>query len=88
MIVYAPGCEIQRFVIPLAEDSRVSQEFLCQPVETVKLSGHIVPDVLVRNTNAELVVTYMARPKRMRIPRGITPHHGGHPPADAASCPY
>jgi hypothetical protein len=60
MIVYASGCEIQQFVIPLAEHSRVSQEFPCQPVETVKLSGHIVPDALVRDTNAELVVTYMA----------------------------
>ena len=60
MIVYASGCEIQQFVIPLAERSRVSQEFPCQPVETVKLSGHIVPDALVRDTNAELVVTYMA----------------------------
>lgn len=60
MIVYAPGCEFQQFVIPLAEDSRVSQEFLCQPVETVKLSGKIVPDALVTDTNAELVVTYMA----------------------------
>jgi len=29
-------------------------------VETVKLSGHIVPDALVRNANAELVVTYVA----------------------------
>ena len=60
MIVYAPGCEIQTFVIPLAGDSRVSQEFPCQRVETVKLSGHIVPDALVRDTNAELLVTYMA----------------------------
>jgi hypothetical protein len=60
MIVYAPGCEIQTFVIPLADDSRVSQEFPCQRVETVKLSGQIVPDALVRDTNAELVVTYMA----------------------------
>ena len=60
MIVYASGCEIQQFVVPLAEHSRGSQEFPCQPVETVKLSGHIVPDALVRDTNAELVVTYMA----------------------------
>lgn len=59
MIIYAPGCEIQTFVIPLTEGSRVSQEFPCQPVETVKLSGKIVPDALVRNTDAELVVTYM-----------------------------
>jgi hypothetical protein len=60
MIVYGSGCEIQQFVITLAEHSRVSQEFPCQPVETVKLSGHIVPDALVRDTNAELIVTYMA----------------------------
>jgi hypothetical protein len=59
MIVYASGCEIQQFVIPLAEHSRVSQEFPCQPVETVKLSGN-VPTELVRDNNAELVVTYMA----------------------------
>jgi len=47
MIVYAPGCEIQTFVIPLAGDSRVSQEFPCQRVETVKLSGQIVPSALL-----------------------------------------
>jgi hypothetical protein len=60
MIVYASGCEIQQFVVPLAEHSRVSQEFPCQPVETVKLSGKIVPNELVSDNNAELVVTYMA----------------------------
>ena len=60
MIVYASGCEIQQFVIPLTEHSRVNQEFLCQRVETVKLSGEIVPSELVRDNNAELVVTYMA----------------------------
>ena len=60
MIVYASGCEIQQFVIPLAEHSRVSQKFPCQPVETVKLSGHIVPDALVRGTDTELVITYTA----------------------------
>jgi hypothetical protein len=60
MVVYASGCQIQQFVIPLAEHSRVSQEFSCQPVQTVKLSGRIVPDELVRDNHAELVVTYMA----------------------------
>jgi hypothetical protein len=60
MIVYASGCEIQQFVLPLAEHSRVSQEFPCQRVNTVKLSGKIVPSALVRDNNAELVVTYMA----------------------------
>jgi hypothetical protein len=60
MIVYASGCEIQQFVLPLAEHSRVSQEFPCQRVNTVRLSGKIVPSALVRDNNAELVVTYMA----------------------------
>jgi hypothetical protein len=60
MIVYASGCEIQQFVLPLTEHSSINQEFQCQRVETVKLSGHVVPDALVRDTNAELVVTYKA----------------------------
>jgi hypothetical protein len=60
MIVYASGCEIQTFVIPLTNDSRVNQELACQRVATVRLSGQIVPNDLVRDNNAELVVTYMA----------------------------
>ena len=59
MIVYALGCEIQEFVLPLVQDSRINQEFECQRVATVKLSGQIVPPGLVRD-NTELVVTYMA----------------------------
>jgi TonB family protein len=60
VIIYAPGCEIQTFVIPLLEDARVRQEFPCQPLATVHLSGQIEPNELVHDTNAELVVTYMA----------------------------
>jgi len=60
MIVYASGCEIQTFIVPLTEDPRVKQKFECQPVRTVTLSGQIVPSELVRDNNAELIVTYMA----------------------------
>jgi len=60
LIIYAPDCEVQTFAIPLAEDSKVKQAFSCQRVETVALSGQIVPNELVRNNRAELVVTYMA----------------------------
>ena len=59
-IVYASGCEIQEFVIPLTAQSPVSREFTCQRVEEVKLSGQIVPNELAKYGNAELVVTYMA----------------------------
>jgi hypothetical protein len=60
MIVYASGCEIQQYVLPLAEHSRVNQEFQCQRAETVRLSGKIVPTALLSDKNAELAVTYMA----------------------------
>jgi len=58
-IVYATGCEIQTFVITLAEDSRVQQEFICEPVRSVTLSG-FVPNQLVSAGNAELRITYSA----------------------------
>jgi hypothetical protein len=60
MIVYASGCEIKTFVLPVTEDSRVRQEFECQRAATVHLSGQIVPTELAKETNAELVVNYMA----------------------------
>ncbi len=60
MIVYALGCEIQTFVVPVADDSRVHREFECQPARSVTLSGQIVPNELVRDRNAELIVSYLA----------------------------
>jgi hypothetical protein len=60
MIVYASGCEIKTFVLPLAEESRVKQEFECQRAATIHLSGQIVPTELASENNAELVVYYMA----------------------------
>jgi hypothetical protein len=60
VIVYASGCEIKTFVLPLREDSRVKQEFACQRAASVQLAGQIVPAELARRDNAELVVHYMA----------------------------
>jgi hypothetical protein len=60
MIVYASGCEIKTFVLPLKEDSRVKQDFDCQPAASVQLSGQIIPAELARRDNAELVVHYVA----------------------------
>jgi hypothetical protein len=60
MIVYASGCEIKTFVLPVTEGSRPEQEFECQRAATVHLSGQIVPTELARENNAELVVDYMA----------------------------
>jgi hypothetical protein len=60
MLVYASGCEIQTFVIPLADSSRFEREFECQPVPRVVLSGQVVPSDLVLGKSTELIVTYMA----------------------------
>jgi hypothetical protein len=60
VIAYAPGCAIQRFILPLHDDSSVTQEFECRRLPTVSLSGQIVPSGSIRGRNAELVVTYMA----------------------------
>jgi len=59
-IVFATGCEFQTFVIPLGADSRVREEFSCQPVKSARLSGQIVPNELARDDNAEIVVSYVA----------------------------
>ena len=60
MIVYASGCEIQTFVVPMTDDSRVHREFECRPARSVTLSGQIVPNELFRDKNAELIVSYFA----------------------------
>ncbi len=60
MMVYAAGCEIQTFAVALTDDSKVKLKFECQPVRTVMLSGQIMPNDLVPDKNAELVVMYVA----------------------------
>jgi hypothetical protein len=60
MIVYAPGCDFQTFVLPLVEGSRLKQEFECQPARSVTLSGQIVPGELAQQENAELLMIYTA----------------------------
>jgi hypothetical protein len=52
MIVYAAGCEIKPFVLPLSEASRVKQKFECNRASKVLLSGQIVPVELARRVFA------------------------------------
>ena len=60
MVVYAPGCRIQTFDLLITQGSHVKQEFICQPLPRVTLSGQIIPSEMVRNPNTELTVSYMA----------------------------
>jgi len=60
VLVYAPGCRIQRFDLLLAETEERKEEFSCQTLPSVTLSGQIVPSDLVRDHHAELAIAYMA----------------------------
>ncbi len=60
VIVYASGCEIQIFIVPLTPNSEPKRQFRCKPVTSARLKGQIVPRELVRGVNANLVVHYMA----------------------------
>jgi hypothetical protein len=62
LIVYAAGCEIQTFVVPLEANSAATEEFECAHVPDVALSGQIVPSKLAAKKNAELAVMYDADP--------------------------
>jgi len=60
VIAYAPGCVIQRFILPLHGDSSATQAFDCRRLPTVSLSGQIAPSDFIRGRNTELTITYMA----------------------------
>ena len=60
MLVYATGCRIQTFDLFLTEASDVKEEFVCDVLPDMTLSGQIVPRELVRDQNTGLTITYMA----------------------------
>jgi len=60
ILVYAAGCEIRTFTIPLEDNSRIKKDFECHPIRQSVLSGLIVPSELITDKNAELIVEYQA----------------------------
>ena len=60
LIVFARGCAIQTFILNLNEGTKPAPEFQCHRIPTVRLSGRIFPEELIRYGNAEVVVTYFA----------------------------
>jgi hypothetical protein len=60
LIVYAPGCEFETYVVPLSDIAKVNKQFECTRAESVALVGQVIPQSLVQGKNAELIVSYMA----------------------------
>jgi len=59
VLVYAAGCEIQTFDVSFSQERNFHEHFVCRGLPMVTLSGQ-VPSDLVRDRDAELVITYMA----------------------------
>ena len=59
IVVYAPGCRFQTFVLAVSGTENREVRFLCQPLQTVRLNGRLSAELL-KNENAELVVRYSA----------------------------
>jgi hypothetical protein len=60
LIVYAPGCEMETYVVALTDDTKVNREFECASAGSATLVGQIVPEDMLQDRNAELIVNYMA----------------------------
>ncbi|HYR92102.1 MAG TPA: hypothetical protein VE422_49100 [Terriglobia bacterium] len=60
ILIYAPGCKIQRISLALLNSSSVSENFVCNGLPNVTLAGQIKPDEMRRAGNGELQINYMA----------------------------
>ena len=60
IVAFAPGCKFQLYKFQLYKETDLKTEFACLPLPSVTLSGQIPPDVMVQNSNAELVISYTA----------------------------
>jgi len=59
ILVYASGCRFQTLVLAFSGNENLKEQFVCQPLPTIKLKGQ-VPAELLENENTELVAIYTA----------------------------
>lgn len=59
VLVYAPGCRFQTFVLALSDKRNLQEKFVCEALPTIKLKGRI-PVELLKDQNAELIALYTA----------------------------
>ena len=60
MLVWAPGCKIQTFDIPIQESSDVYESFVCTPLPSITLVGQIKNTHMNGKKPAEVRVDYLA----------------------------
>jgi hypothetical protein len=60
MLVWAPGCKIQTFDIPIQESADVYESFVCSPLPSITLVGQIKNTPMDGKKPAEVRVDYLA----------------------------
>jgi hypothetical protein len=60
MFVWAPGCKIETFEMPIQKFSDIQESFSCSPLSTVALVGQISGTYLHGKKSAEVRVDYLA----------------------------
>jgi hypothetical protein len=60
MFVWAPGCKITTFDIPIQEFSDIQESFSCSALRTVTLVGQISPAIQLRKRDTMVSVDYVA----------------------------
>ena len=60
IVVYAPGCQVAIFDLPLTGRSVLQRAFSCKPLATLVLTGKIVPGEGIRKSNTVVSVVYLA----------------------------
>ena len=60
ILVYSPGCKIQRIDLALPKTSTVTEDFVCHGLPNVTLRGRIKPAETPRMENGQLEINYMA----------------------------
>jgi hypothetical protein len=60
VVVWAPGCRIEKFEMPLSRTADLQRFFLCDPLPTTRLVGFVQPASLLAKKPSEVSFRYLA----------------------------
>ena len=60
VVVWAPGCRIEKFEVTLTRTADLQRFFLCEPLSTIRLIGFVQPAALLEKKPSEVSFRYIA----------------------------
>jgi hypothetical protein len=60
LVVWAPGCRIEKFEVTVTRTADLQRFFLCDPLPTTKLVGFVQPPSLLEKKSSEVNFSYVA----------------------------